>query len=126
VVTAEPNTTPTPTPTAKPSPKSGPGDIEVTNADNGATVHLRDGQRLKVRLTPDGGSWDPPTSANESVVARQSTSGGYPSNDPADAVFVGMASGSTDITSMTDMACLHSNPRCLPPQREWTIHVVVS
>lgn len=124
--TAEPPSTSTPRPTPTPSPKSGSGVIEVSNGDNGSTVHLRAGQELRVRLTPDGGNWDPPVSGDDGVAHRQSSSGGYPSNDPVDALFVGRGSGSTDITTMTDMACLHTNPRCLPPQRSWSVHVVVA
>jgi hypothetical protein len=98
----------------------------VTEADSGSSVHLRQGQYLEVRLAPDGGSWDPPVSHNDAVLHRVSSSGGYPDSTTAVASFVARATGRTDVTSTTDFACLHTQPRCLPPQRGFDLIVVVS
>ena len=115
---------PTPRPTATKTSES--AEVVVTNDNSGDTVKLRVGQRLRVRLTPDSGNWDPPTSGNNVVLSRRSSSGGYPGDQPVDASFVGVGAGSTDVSTQTDMACLHTEPRCLPPQRAWMVHVVVS
>ncbi|MCU1595769.1 MAG: hypothetical protein JWO12_3161 [Frankiales bacterium] len=88
---------------------------------------MRVGQKLEVTL-PGGanGGYDQPASSSSDVVRRTSASGGYPSDHPAQASFLGVKPGTADLTSETDYTCLHSNPPCLPPQRQWLVHVVVS
>lgn len=117
--TPEPSPKPTPTPTAR------SGEVVVTNDNNGQTITLTVGERLHVKLKPDAGNYDPPTSSNSAVLGRESNTGGYPGDQPVDARFLARSAGTSDVTTQTDMACLHSNPRCLPPQRSWMVHVVV-
>ena len=121
--------TPTPEPSSKPTPTPTPtakgGEVVVTNDNNGQTITLTVGERLHVKLKPDAGNYDPPTSSNSAVLGRESSTGGYPGDQPVDAQFLARSAGSSDVTTQTDMACLHSNPRCLPPQRNWTVHVVI-
>lgn len=85
------------------------------------------GQSIDVSLPggADGGYTRPATSSSD-VVRRISASGGYPTDQPAQATFSGVRPGAADLTSETDYTCLHSTPRCLPPQRQWLVHVVVS
>ena len=59
-------------------------------------------------------------------MTRLSSTGGYPTGKPLEATFRADGVGGTDITSTTDYACLHAQPMCMIPQREWIVHVVVS
>ena len=94
--------------------------------DSGRTIHVSRGDVIKVRL-PGGsmGGYHRPRSSDGDVVHRTSASGGYPSADQARARFVARHRGTANLTSYTDYRCLHTDPRCLPPQREWNVRVVV-
>jgi hypothetical protein len=78
-----------------------------------------------VDLAPNGGSYDPPISASPSILRLDDQRGGYPSPTDAIADFTALSHGSARITSQTDLPCLHATPRCLPPQREFIVSVVV-
>lgn len=95
-------------------------------SDSGRTIHVSRGDVIKVRL-PGGsmGGYHRPRTSDGEVVERTSASGGYPSDDQARARFVARHRGTAELTSYTDYRCLHTDPRCLPPQREWTVHVIV-
>lgn len=99
------------------------GTVLVTDGANGSTVQLRVGQRLEVRLSQD--TYDPPVSSADTYLVRRSSTGGYPSAEPADAVFEAVAHGTADVTATTDAACFHTEPRCLMPTRLWVVHVTV-
>lgn len=43
----------------------------------------------------------------------------------AGAVLILIAYGTAQVTSATDMQCLHATPRCLPPQEIWSVSIVV-
>jgi len=94
--------------------------------DSGRTIHVSRGDVIRVRL-PGGasGGYHRPRTSDRDVVRRTSASGGYPSDDAARARFVALRKGAADLTSYTDYRCLHTDPRCLPPQRQWVVHVVV-
>lgn len=94
--------------------------VVVTEADNGATVPLRLGQRLVVDLS--AGSWTEPAAADGAVLRRDSGSGTV-GGGTARATFTAAGVGNTEVTAQTDLACLHSTPRCLPPQRLFVVHV---
>lgn len=89
-------------------------------------LRLHRGDTVEVSL-PGGaqGGYVRPTSSTDSL-NRSSASGGYPSDQPARATFVAVKAGSADLSAQTDYTCLHSNPRCLPPQRQWIVHVIVT
>ena len=95
-------------------------------SDSGRTIHVSRGDVIKVRL-PGGsmGGYHRPRTSDGDVVERTNATGGYPSDDTARARFVARHRGTADLTSYTDYRCLHTQPRCLPPQREWVVHVVV-
>lgn len=95
-------------------------------SDAGRTIHVARGDVIKVRL-PGGsmGGYHRPRTSDGDIVQRTNASGGYPSDDKARARFVARHRGTADLTSYTDYTCLHTDPRCLPPQREWTVHVIV-
>lgn len=95
----------------------------VTVIDSGRTGTLRSGQFLKVHLS--NGTWDPPVSSAPGVVQSQSSTGGYPTSAPVDAVFKAVAAGAADLTAASDAACFHTSPRCMMPTRLWTVHVLV-
>jgi hypothetical protein len=97
--------------------------VTVTDDDSESTVHLRVGQHVRVRLS--SGTWDPPVSSAASVVARRSSSGGYPSDQSVDATFEAVGKGTADVTAQSDAACFHTEPRCMMASREWRVHVVV-
>ncbi|MBK5306280.1 MAG: hypothetical protein JJD92_06280 [Frankiaceae bacterium] len=114
---------PQPSPSPRPTPSAVGGTVTVTDDDGESTVQLRTGQRLRVRLS--SGTWDPPVSSADGVVVRRTSSGGYPSDQPVDATFEAVGTGSADVTAQSDAACFHTEPRCLMATREWRVHVVV-
>jgi hypothetical protein len=116
--------TPPPSPSPRRTPTPVAGTVTVTDDDSGSTVHLVSGQHLRVRLSQ--GTWDPPDSTDSAVVARRSSSGGYPSDQPVDAVFDAVGRGSAQVTAQSDAACFHTQPRCLMATRQWQVSVVVS
>ena len=95
----------------------------VTRADNGKTYRLTVGQQLTVALSGPP-MWDQPT-AQGSALTRVSASGGYPGTTPAIGVFRAAAPGTAQVTSASDMQCLHATPRCSVPQEIWSVSVVV-
>ena len=112
--------------TASGATGSSPADVEVTltETDNGKSVRLHIGQRLRVLLGGRGDQWHRPASSEPSL-RLTTTSGGYPTGHPADAIFVGVEAGTASITSMTDHPCLHAQPPCRIAQRVWSVHVHV-
>lgn len=116
-----------PTPTLSARPPS-PAEVRMlTEVSSAQTVRLRVGQSVDVEL-PGGasGGYTKPTSSDGAVMHRVSSGGGYPTSDPARGRFTATATGRADLAATTDFTCLHSNPACLPPQRQWTVHIVVS
>jgi hypothetical protein len=107
-------------PTAGTTPPGG-HDVTVTQADNQRNVTLIVGQTLGIALGPD---FVTPT-VNSPTLERLSTSGGYPTGRPLTASYRAVAAGSTDITTHTDYACLHTSPPCALPTTLWTLHVTV-
>jgi hypothetical protein len=92
---------------------------------SGRTVRVPVGASVVVSLPGgSGGGYLPPVSSSP-ILHRLSVSGGYPSPNPAHALFKATRAGVADLTSQTDFTCLHSTPACLPAQRAWTLHVVV-
>lgn len=115
--------TPFSTKSAKPSPTpTYTGSRTLVESDSGATIRLKVGEIVKVSLPSE---YDTPN-AQSDVMTRVSSTGGYPSGKPLEATFRAEGVGRTDITSSTDYACLHAQPMCMIPQREWIVHVVVS
>ena len=96
----------------------------VTAADNGAVVAVHPGEQITVILS---GSWDPLLIGDARVLHLVSMSGAYPSTTTAalHATITATGSGQAEVTTSTDMGCLHSTPRCLPAQQLWRIQVVV-
>jgi len=104
---------------------SGPdGEVTVTEADSGRTVHLHIGQRLRVVLG-GGEQWHRPASPGPSL-RLAAASGGYPSSRPANAVFLAVRAGTASVTSMTDHPCLHAQPPFMIAQRVWSGRVQVA
>jgi hypothetical protein len=101
------------------------GEITVTEADSGKTVHLRIGQRLRVMLVGHGMQWHRATSPEPTLRVAEA-SGGYPSAGPAVVVFVAVRSGTASVSSITDHPCLHASPPCKIAQRIWSLRVVVA
>jgi hypothetical protein len=107
-----------------PSPTQHPS-VTVAEADNGATVHLHTGQRLRVVLGDRGQQWHLPASSGASL-RLTAASGGYPTSHPADAVFLALRAGTATVTSLTDHPCLHAQPPCKIAQRAWSVHVLIA
>ena len=101
------------------------GEVTVTEADSGRTVHLDMGQRLRVMLGGHGELWHRPASSGPSL-RLATAAGGYPSSRPANAVFVAVRAGTASVTSMTDHPCLHAQPPCKVAQRVWSVRVLVA
>ena len=95
-------------------------------SDSGRTLHVHRGDTITVRL-PGGsmGGYHRPRTSDRHAVSRTSASGGYPTDTDARATFVARHRGHADLTSTNDYRCLHKTPRCLPPQKQWVVHVVV-
>jgi hypothetical protein len=99
--------------------------INLTAADSGRTITVVAGTVVNIDLAPDTGSYDPPSVDHPAVLQETAHHGGYPATSDAVATFAAIADGSATITSLTDLACLHTTPRCLPPQREFRVTLVV-
>lgn len=115
------------TASSRPSPRPPATPLRLTEASSGTTVRLRVGQSVRVSL-PGGanGGYHPPSSSDGSVARPTAASGGYPTAQPAQATFLAVRQGPADLSSTTDFTCLHTTPRCLPPQKQWIVHLVVS
>ena len=114
---------PTASATRSASPAGTTTTVTDTDTDSGKTVTLRSGQLLKVHLS--NGTWDPPVSSAPGVVQSQSSTGGYPTSAPVDAVFKAVAAGPADLTAASDAACFHTSRRCMLATRLWTVHLLV-
>ncbi|HKR67773.1 MAG TPA: hypothetical protein VJT16_02930 [Streptosporangiaceae bacterium] len=101
------------------------GEVSVTEADSGKTVHLRIDQRLRIVLGGHGMQWHRPATPDP-VLHLIEASGGYPRQGPAVAVFVAIRSGTASVTSITDHPCLHASPPCKIAQRVWSIRVLIA
>jgi hypothetical protein len=110
------NDTSTP-PTSSPPPNG--ADVTVTQADNQRSVTLLVGQTLAVAL---GSDFVTPTVSGPAL-ERLSTSGGYSTGQPLAALYRAVTTGSVDITTHTDYACLHTSPPCALPTTLWRLHV---
>ena len=108
-----------------PAPSAADGEVTVTEADSGRTIHLHIGQRLRVVLGGRGQQWHRPASHGPSL-RLVAASGGYPSSRPADAAFLAVRAGTASVTSMTDHPCLHAQPPCMIAQRVWSVRVTVA
>src|SRR5258706_15018949 len=100
--------------TSRPSAQN--GEVTVTEADSGKTVHLHIGQRLRVVLGGQGELWHRPTSPGPSL--RGATAdGGYPSSRPASAVFVAVQAGTPPVTFLNHppSPCPPAPWQVLPP-----------
>lgn len=113
------------TPPSAPGPAPAGGEVTVTEADSGRTVHLHVGQRLRIVLGGRGEQWHRPASPGP-VMRLAAASGGYPSGRPATAVFAAVQEGTASVTSVTDHPCLHAQPPCMIPQRAWEVRVLIS
>jgi hypothetical protein len=123
ITVSGPVTTTGPKPTV--TPPSATGSVTLTAADNGQVVNVRVGQTVTVALAPDFMAWHLPAAAG-AALRRVSASGGYPSRQPARAVFLAVAPGTAVLSAESDMACLHAHPRCMVPQQLWHVTVRVS
>ncbi|MGN6607853.1 MAG: hypothetical protein ACTHMS_12700 [Jatrophihabitans sp.] len=121
--TATATATTTATATATPT-SGGPGfGGEPTDPAAGrAVVRLHVGERRA--LAVPSGTWDAMTTGNSHVV-RVDQRGGYPGTEPLAVTLTALAAGRTTLTTTSDAACLHASPRCLLPQRVWSVVVVV-
>lgn len=114
---------------AAPSPAAPDGhaaEWQLGLADSGKTIHVDRGAHIVVRL-PGGasGGFHRPQSSSDDQVRRTAARGGYPSQHRAVAHFIAAGPGRATLTASDDYTCLHTTPRCLPPQRQWVVHVKV-
>ena len=100
------------------------GSVRLTDNDSGRSVVVRLGDRITVVLGGNGQQWDQP-SARGDAVRRTTAAGGYPTTLPARATFLAVSAGSAQLTATTDAACLHAQPRCMIPQRDWSVQVTI-
>ncbi|HEY9524157.1 MAG TPA: cellulose binding domain-containing protein [Thermopolyspora sp.] len=95
--------------------------VTLTEADNGKTITLRMGQTLGISLP----AAYRPTAVSGSALVKALTRGGYPTDQPLFEVYRTGTTGSADVSTMTDYACLHTAPWCALPQKLWQVHVDV-
>lgn len=100
---------------------TGEPSVVLTEADNGRTITLRVGQSLGVSLP----AAYRPTGVSGAALSKVLTRGGFPTDLPLFEVYRAAASGSADVSTLTDYACLHTVPRCAVPQKSWRVHVDV-
>lgn len=95
----------------------------VTDRDGGATIQVRAGTTVQVRLAATGGPyrWTEPASSDDATVHR--TSGSTAADGSATGTFVAERSGRATLTASDDPHC---TPACGAPSRLWTVTVVVS
>jgi hypothetical protein len=101
------------------------GDVVVTQADDGKTFSLHEGQRLIVNLTGDGWTYTEPDTDDATVLPRISGSADDVSGD-ASARFTGAAAGTAQVTSTKDARCRKSNPPCMTPSYLFKVTVNVT
>lgn len=119
VVPPVPVVTPPPPLTAAPPT---PGQVTLTVADNGRTVHVVVGQHLMVDLQgPPFDPWSQPTSSNAAVLQAQ-PSGVTATNGSAVARFLAASNGQSRLSSAETPSC---RPACELPSRLWTVTVIV-
>jgi hypothetical protein len=116
-------------PAASTVPAPGPSAVRrslLTQADSGLTVLLPLGAEVTVVLTPamQAAMWDQPAVQGGAVV-RVSVTGGYPSHQPARAVFRAVTPGTARLTSQSDLTCFHQTPPCAAPTQLWEVTVLV-
>ncbi len=102
------------------------GALRLTTADSGRTFSVPLHTVVVVSLAPELGSYHRPSAEGPGVLVDTSHKGGYPETTTARATFQAPHPGRAVLTSGTDMACLHTTPACLPPQREFTVVIIVS
>jgi hypothetical protein len=98
-------------------------------AQDGETVTLQLGQRLRVLLAAN---WTPPQahpSGRDATASlqplRTDAARGFPAAESGTATFTAIRTGVAVVTAHTDFGCLHTSPRCLPPQRSYSLTVRV-
>lgn len=102
------------------------GALRLTTADSGRTFSVPLHTVVVVSLAPELGSYHRPSAEGPGVLVDTSHKVGYPETTTARATFQAPHPGRAVLTSGTDMACLHTTPACLPPQREFTVVIIVS
>jgi hypothetical protein len=118
--TASPTTSPPTAPTASPSFTAGEK-ANLSQADDGTTIHVHAGAAITVGLGAlPGARWSPPRAADPSVLAtkssRQDPDGG------ASGEFRALAPGTAELNATNDPNCL---PQCGRASRLWRVTVVV-
>jgi hypothetical protein len=101
------------------------GDVVVTQADDGKSFTLHEGQRLVVNLAGDGWTYTEPDTDNATVLPRVGGSADDASGD-ASATFTGATAGTAQVTSTKDARCRKSNPPCMTPSYLFKITVTVT
>ncbi len=102
------------------------GTLYLTASDSGRTITVKVRTRIYVTLQPYGESFDPPVVDNPHVLGELAHHGGYPTNTPAVADWHAVARGTGQLSSQSNLACLHTTPACLPPQYEFRVTIVVT
>jgi hypothetical protein len=104
----------------RPAPADGT-EVVLTLADNGRTITLARGQRLRVELQAGGDLW-PDVVAGPALHRR----GIYLLQDRTKALFTALSpTPGQQVSATSDSPCLHAQPACSVPQRQWSVSVVV-
>jgi hypothetical protein len=97
--------------------------VTLTQADNTRSVSLHVGDLLVVNLPS---MYQPPKLSTPGALVQRDVTGGYPTGQSLVARYTAAAPGRTDLSTITDNACLHQPTPCPSPRVPWTVHVTVT
>jgi hypothetical protein len=112
----------TPTGGASTSPSPTGSATRVTEGDDGRTLEIPVGRRLRVEL---GRDYLPLRVSGDAVVTLVRATGGFPTGRPLVALLAAVRPGTATLRSSTDFPCRHDSPPCALPQQEWRLSVNV-
>ncbi|MFB9447155.1 cellulose binding domain-containing protein [Dactylosporangium vinaceum] len=97
--------------------------VTLTQVDTTRLLSLHVGDLLVVKLSS---MYRPLELSNRGVLLLRDTTGGYPTGQPLTARYTAAIPGRTDLSTVTDNACLHQPTPCPTPQVAWSVHITVT
>jgi hypothetical protein len=97
--------------------------VTLTQIDNTRMLSLHVGDLLVVNLPS---MYRPLTLSNPGLLLQRDTTGGYPTGQPLTTRYTAAIQGRTDLSTVTDNACMHQPMPCPTPAVPWTVHIAVT
>lgn len=104
-------------------PPSSGQTVTLTQVDTGRMLSLHVGDLLVVNLAS---RYRPLDQSNPGLLLQRDTTGGYPTGQPLVARYTAAVPGRTDLSTVTDNACMHLPTPCPTPPVAWTVHITVT